>query len=72
MPKLGNTIVVGLVWIAGSVIMGIYGSKLANSSGFVGIVGWVISCAGFGFALMSFMHLFKMVSGIMKALKWQK
>ena len=72
MAKFGNTLIVGFVWIAISVGIGIYGSRLSNSPGFLGVVGWVISILGFGFALMSAMHLYRMVRGTMKALKRQK
>jgi hypothetical protein len=72
MPTVGNTLIVGIIWIAISVAVGIFGSRLSHSAGFLGIVGWIVTLAGFGFAVMSGIHLIWMVTGTLKALKWQR
>lgn len=72
MPTAGNTLIVGIIWIAISVAVGIFGGWLSHNSGFVGIVGWIISLAGFGFAIISGMQVFRMFAGTLKALKWQR
>lgn len=62
MGSLGKKLISGIIWIIISVGIGFWGTSLSASSGFVGILGWIISFLGFGFAVMSVSHLFKLIS----------
>lgn len=72
MAKLGNTVIVGIIWIVIAIAIALFGTKLTSQPGLVSIIGWIISIIGYGFAAASTMHLFRMVSGNMKAIKWQE
>jgi len=72
MGSLGKKLISGIVWIIISVGIGFWGTTLSESSGFVGILGWIISFIGFGFAIMSASHLFKLVSYHKKGVKMKE
>lgn len=62
MGSLGKKLISGISWILISVGIGFWGASLSESSGLVGVLGWIISFFGFGFAIMSASHLYKLVS----------
>ena len=61
-----STIISGVIWIAIFVAIGIYGAGLG------GTLGTVVSYAGWLFAVLSIMHVAKVVTYTMKGIKMMK
>lgn len=61
-----GTIISGIIWIAIFIAIGIYGTRLG------GTLGTVVSYAGWLFAVLSFMHVVKVITYTMKGVKMMK
>ena len=61
-----GTIISGVIWIAIFSAIGIYGAKLG------GILGAIISYAGWLFAVLSVMHVAKVITYTWKGIKMMK
>lgn len=72
MGLLGRKLISGIVWILISLGIGVWGVSLSESTGFMGVLGWIISFMGFGFAVMSISHLFKLVYYYIKGVRMKK
>jgi len=60
MNKRTEVFIVGIMWIALSGTLGVYGAHLSRHSGLLALVGWALSLLGFGFAGMSIFHLLRL------------
>lgn len=58
-----GTIIFGIIWIAIFVAVGIYGDKLGGS------FGTIVSYAGWLFAVLSVIHVFKVIRYAAKGIK---
>jgi len=60
--KFGHVFISGLVWILISACIGLCGSWLTLQSGGWPILGWPMTIIGFGFAVMSASHLWRVTN----------
>ena len=66
MAKFGHKFLSGLAWTAIGVAVGIWGSTIG------GIFGWILSLAGFGWAVLCVLHLYRVTSYTIKAKRIMK
>ena len=59
MAKFGHVLISGLIWIAIAIGIGLLGSWMTTLGGIWSVLGWIIALAGYGFAVMSGLHLWR-------------
>ncbi len=69
MAKFGHVFISGTIWIAIAAGIGVLGSWMTGLDGVWCVVGWLLAMVGWGFAVMSAVHLWRITSLQIKGMR---
>ena len=72
MAKFGHVFISGIIWVTLAAGVGVLGSWMTTFDGFWFVVGWLLAIVGWGFAVMSGLHLWRITSLQMKGLRMMR
>lgn len=72
MARFGHVIVSGIAWILLALGLGFFGLWLIARPGLWGVLGWPVAFAGFGFAVMSAVHLWRITRLKVQGMRWER